>query len=60
MEETSKPAIIPEDAAGFVAFNVPEEAQEERREEARIVLATLLARHILAQRRATEENRKVA
>lgn len=45
----------------FVAFAFPPgEEQERRRDEARMIVAALLARHILAQRRGTSDDRIAA
>jgi len=50
-----------ESGGSFQAFELPEALdQERRREEARIIIATLLARHILAQQSAKEDGRKAA
>jgi hypothetical protein len=55
----------PEDTSesheAFLSFGLPEAPdQERRREEARIILATLLARHILAQEHAKADTRNAA
>jgi hypothetical protein len=56
---------VPEDTVEpremFLAFELPEAPdQERRREEARLILATLLARHILAQEHAKADTRNAA
>jgi len=60
-ELIDQPAIMQESRDTFLAFELPEAPdQERRREEARIIVATLLARHILAQEHAKTGSRNAA
>lgn len=58
---TNAPEAIGESRDTFLAFGIPEVPdQDRRREEARNIVATLLARHILAQEHGKAENRDAA
>ena len=55
------PAILAESRETVLAFALPEAPdQERRREEARTIVATLLARHILTLEHAKEDSRNAA
>ena len=62
---TASPApslsLVPKTSEVFVGYSIPApEDKERRRHEARLILATLLARHILTLVQGKEDVRKVA
>ena len=60
-EVIDAPAMLRESRDTFLAFELPEAPdQERRREEARIIVATLLARLILAQEHAKTDTKTAA